>query len=313
MRVLFMGSADIACETLTMLMGWPAIEVVGVVAQPDRRVGRKLQLAACPVKEHALSLGLDVFTPEGVNRAEAISHICHLRPDVGVVMAYGQILRPSLLAVPRFGFLNIHTSLLPRYRGAAPIQRAVAHGDAETGVSIMQMDAGMDTGDVLAMESAPIGESETAGHLHDRLACMGANLMKGVLRALMEGRLVPQAQPARGVTYAPKLEKREGQIDWRQPARRLYNRIRGFYPWPCCYCYFDAGKSGLQTLRILEARCLPGAYGVPGEILEQGDRFVVACGEGALALITVQPQGKTHMRGEDFLRGRRLVAGTVLP
>lgn len=312
MRIVFMGSAAIACETLRMLVHWPELEVVGVITQPDRRVGRKQRLAACPVKECAESLGLTVFTPERVNSTAAMADIRHLRPDVGVVMAYGQILRPALLQIPVHGFLNIHTSLLPRYRGAAPIQRAVANGDESTGVTIMQMDAGMDTGDLLAMESTTIGSTETAGELHDRLAGIGAALMEIVLGDLMQGCIVPQPQPERGVTYAPKLEKREGHIDWTQPTQQIYNHIRGFNPWPCCYCYFDAGKAGRQMLRILEARCLPGGYGVPGEILPHRDAFVVACGEGALALQKVQPQGKAVMAGEAFLRGRQLGPGTVL-
>ncbi len=312
MRVVFMGSAEIACEALTMLMDWAAVTVVGVVAQPDRKSGRKLQRTPCPAKQHAESLGVEIYTPDRVNTADAIAHIQSWEPDVGVVMAYGQILRPALLDIPRHGFLNIHTSLLPRYRGAAPIQRAIANGDAETGVSIMQMDAGMDTGDVLAMESTPIGEYETAGAVHARLAVMGSRLLKTALADWMEGRVVPQPQPTRGVTYAPKLAKQEGQIDWTQPARRLYNQIRGFHPWPCCYCHFDSGKSGMQVLRVLEARCLSGGYGRPGEVLSQGDRFVVACGEGALELVIVQPQGKSPMCGDAFLRGRRLEPGFVL-
>jgi len=312
MRIVFMGSAEIACATLTMLMDWPAVTVVGVVAQPDRRVGRKLQLAPCPAKEHAAALGVEIFTPERVNTPDAIAHIQSWAPDVGVVMAYGQILRPTLLSVPRLGFLNIHTSLLPRYRGAAPIQRAIANGDTITGVSVMQMDAGMDTGDVLAMTSTGIGESETAGELHNRLSVMGADLMQAVLADLMEGSVVRQPQPDRGITYAPRLEKQEGQIDWTQPARRLYNQIRGFNPWPCCYCRFDDGKGGMQTLRVLEARCLSGGYGLPGEILSDRKGLVVACGEGALELIRVQPQGKGVMEGKAFLQGRRLVAGMLM-
>ena len=312
MRIVFMGSAEIACETLTMLMQSPAVEVVGVVAQPDRRGGRKLQLAPCPAKRHAEALGVEIFTPDRVNTPESIAHIASWSPDVGVVMAYGQILRPALLDVPHFGFLNIHTSLLPRYRGAAPIQRAIANGDAVTGVTVMQMDAGMDTGDILAMDSVGIGETETAGMLHDRLAVVGARLLHTVLADLVAGRMISRPQPDRGVTYAPRLEKREGQIDWTQPARRLYNQVRGFNPWPCCYCHFVAGDGMQQMLRVVAAKCVPGAYGVPGEILPDRNGFVVACGEGALQLLEVQPQGKGVMAGKAFLQGRRLVPGTVL-
>lgn len=312
MRIIFMGSAEIACDALTMLMQWPGVEVVGVVAQPDRRGGRKLQLAACPAKRHAETLGVEIYTPENVNSVEAIAHIRGWQPDAGVVMAYGQILRPALLEVPRFGFLNVHTSLLPRYRGAAPIQRAIANGDAVTGVTVMQMDAGMDTGDIRAMLPVPIGERDTAGDLHDKLGKHGARLLKSVLADLVEGRSTRWPQPSVGVTYAPRLAKCEGRIDWTQPARWLYNQVRGFNPWPCCHCQYEVPGCGWQTLRILRAACCHGASGVPGEVLAGGNGFVVACGEGALRLDEVQPQGGNVMRGTDFLRGRRLRVGAVL-
>ncbi len=312
MRVVFMGSAEIACETLTMLMASPAVEVVGVVTQPDRRSGRKLQLAPCPAKQHAEELGVEIYTPERVNAPESIAHIAGWAPDVGIVMAYGQILRPALLELPRLGFLNIHTSLLPRYRGAAPIQRSIANGDSVTGVTVMQMDPGMDTGDMLAMERVAIGESETAGTLHDKLAVAGARVLEEVLCALAAGGVARTPQPACGITYAPRLEKREGQIDWTQPARRLYNQIRGFNPWPCCYCHCDSGDGNMASLRIFAARCLSGSFGVPGEILVANKGFVVACGEGALELVDVQPQGGKRMSGAAFLRGRHLESGAVL-
>lgn len=313
MRIVFMGSAEIACEALTLLMQWPAVEVVGVVTQPDRRGGRKLQWAACPAKRHAETLGVELYTPERINSDAAVDRIASWQPDVGVVMAYGQILRPALLALPPHGFLNVHTSLLPRYRGAAPIQRAIANGDLATGVTVMQMDAGMDTGDILAWQKVAIGETDTAGDLHDVLARQGARLLQRVLADLVAGRLQRSPQPSDGVTYAPRLSKREGRIDWTQPARRIYNQVRGFYPWPCCHCeYAVPGIDGLQTLRVLRAACRHGSQGVPGEILAGQDGLVVACGEGALALLDVQPQGGNVMRGEDFLRGRRFAAGAVL-
>jgi methionyl-tRNA formyltransferase len=312
MRILFMGSAEIACETLTMLMEWDDVELVGVVTQPDRHVGRKLQLASCPAKRHAEALGVEIYTPENVNREDAIAKIRTWQADMGVVMAYGQILRPALLAVPRLGLLNIHTSLLPRYRGAAPIQRAIANGDTVSGVTVMQMDAGMDTGDILAMASCAIGERETAGELHDRLGVLGARLLRTTIADIAAGNISPRPQPTQGVTYAPRLQKSEGRIDWTQPARRLYNQIRGFNPWPCCYCQFDAGRQGKQNLRVLAATCCTGAQGVPGEVLPDADRFVVACGEGALVLDKVQPPGGKVMSGTAFLRGRRFKAGTIL-
>ncbi|MFU8780025.1 MAG: methionyl-tRNA formyltransferase [Kiritimatiellia bacterium] len=311
MRIVFMGSAEIACETLTMLMQWPAVKVVGVISQPDRPGGRKLQLASCPAKRHAEALGVEIYTPERVNSDESIARIRSWEPEVGIVMAYGQILRPALLEIPQYGFLNVHTSLLPRYRGAAPIQCAITNGDLATGVTVMQMDAGMDTGDILAMLPVPIGESDTAGDLHAKLAVGGARLLRTVLADLVAGRARRRPQPSEGVSYAPRLEKSAGRIDWTQPARRIYNQIRGFNPWPCCFCEYETGGRW-QTLRVLRAECRHGSYGKPGEILADKSALVVACGEGALQFVEVQPQGGKVISGEAFVRGRRLEPGMML-
>ncbi len=309
MRIVFMGSAEIACDALDMLMRWPAVTVVGVVSQPDRPGGRRLKVAACPAKAHAATLGIEIYTPENVNGEEALERIRSWEPDVGVVLAYGQILRKVLLDVPRYGFINVHTSLLPAYRGAAPIQRAIANGDLETGVTIMQMDTGMDTGPILRSVRVPIGETETALALQKRLGIAGAKLLQDVLADLEAGRVEAVPQPQTGVTYAPRLHKSEGRMDWSQPARNLYNKIRGFTPWPACYCYLPSGSKP-QMLRVLEAQLRPGGgRSVPGEILAVNPELLVACGEGALALRSVQPESGTIMSGLDYVRGRRLEPG----
>lgn len=311
MRVLFMGSADIACSALEMLMRWSAVRVVGVVSQPDRPGGRKLRVAACPAKAYATTLGVEIFTPPNVNDAASVDKIRSWAPDVGVVLAYGQILRQPLLDVPALGCINVHTSLLPAYRGAAPIQRAIANGDMETGVTIMQMDAGMDSGPILAQARVPIGETQTAASLQAKLGAVGAAALRDVLADLAAGRLQPRPQPMRGVTFAPRLQKREGRLDWSQPARMLYNRVRGFTPWPGTYCCCSAGRKQ-HTVRILEAEPRLGAMAVPGQILATKPELTVACGEGALVLRTVQPEGGRAMPGADYARGRRLQAGDRL-
>jgi methionyl-tRNA formyltransferase len=311
MRVVFMGSPEIACVALQALLRDDAIEVVGIVAQPDRPSGRGKRVTACAVSRYAREHGLDLFTPQRVNHADAIAHIARWCPDVGAVVAYGQILRRELLQIPPLGLVNVHTSLLPKYRGAAPIQRAVANGDRETGVSLMQMDEGMDTGPILGQSIVPIGDSDTAGNVHDRLAQAGAAMLPSTLKALSEGRITPIPQDDTYATMAPKLKKEEGRLDWTQPARALYNRIRGFNPWPGCFCQLDSvGKR--RQLRVLEARLDSGLPVKPGTIVRVDDGLVVACGEGALKLVQVQPEGKKPMESMAFLRGYPLQVGDQL-
>jgi len=311
MRVVFMGSAEIACASLQALLDADGIEVVGVVTQPDRPSGRGKRTASCPAHAYAQARGVDLYAPARVNTPEAIARIADWRPAIGVVVAYGQILRYDLLSLPSLGFVNVHTSLLPRYRGAAPIQRAVANGDRETGVTIMQMDEGMDTGDILAQQVVPIGEHDTAGVVHDRLAAVGAALLVPVLFDIQAGRGRPRPQNPAHATTAAKLRKTEGKLDWTQPARTLYNRVRGFNPWPCCHCRHD-GDSGRRLLRVLEARVACGRPAVPGTVIGVDDGLVVACGEGALRLTRVQPEGGRVMDAAAFLRGRAMKVGARL-
>jgi methionyl-tRNA formyltransferase len=310
MRVVFMGSADIACPSLESLLREPDIEVVGVITQPDRPKGRRLKLSACAVKAHLASSDIAVLTPESINTPESLAALRAMEPDLVVVMAYGQILKPEVLAIPRLGCINVHTSLLPLYRGAAPIQWAVANGDTETGVTIMHMDAGMDTGDIVLQRSVPIGEAETAGDVHDNLAIAGAALLCEAVRSILAGTDLRAVQDEDLATYAAKLKKADGRIDWTQSAKAIYDRIRGFNPWPCCYCCVEGLHA--HTLRVLMARMEPGA-GVAGEVLAiKGDGPLVACGEGAIRLVSVQPQGKRVMEGCAYLCGHSIHQGDVL-
>jgi len=311
MRVVFMGSAEIACASLQALLDADGIDVVGVVTQPDRPSGRGKHTASCAAHAYAQVRGVDLYAPELVNTPEATARLAAWRPDVGVVVAYGQILRRELLALPPLGLVNVHTSLLPKYRGAAPIQRAVANGDRETGVTIMQMDAGMDTGDILAQQAVPIGEQDTAGRVHDRLGAAAAALLVPVLFDLQAGRVQPQPQNLAHATLAAKLQKAEGRLDWTQPARYLYNHVRGFNLWPGCYCRFDGGGSA-RTLRVLEARVEASQPVRPGSVIGVDGGLVVACGEGALRLVRVQPEGGKAMDGAAFLCGHAIKVGERL-
>lgn len=310
MRVVFMGSADIACPSLEGLLREPDIEIVGVVTQPDRPKGRRLKLSACSVKQRVEDSDIPVFTPQSINTDDALEMLRAWEPDLAVVAAYGQILKPAVLELPRLGCINVHTSLLPRYRGAAPIQWAIASGDAETGVTIMHMDEGMDTGDMITQRAIPIKPAETAGELHDRLGVLGSELICEVVRDIRAGRATRTPQDESQATYAPKLTKQDGRIDWTHSADAIYNRIRGFNPWPCCYCIVPAG--GGHKLRVHRAQIEAGD-GRAGEVLDvKGDGPLVACAGGAIRLLDVQPEGKRVMRGDAYVCGHTLQLGDLL-
>jgi len=308
MRIVFMGSAGIACASLQALLDTPDCEIAGVVTQPERPAGRNRKNTACAASAFAAARGVEIFAPVNVNHPESVARIRNWRPDLGVVVAYGQILRRALLDLPPLGFINVHTSLLPKYRGAAPIQRAVANGDSVTGVTIMQMDEGMDTGDILAQHTVPIGETDTSVEVHDRLASAGAELLMSVLADIRAGRAQRTPQDHAQATLAPKLTKAEGRLDWTLPAQRLFNQIRGFTPWPGCFCEYECG--GVHALRVLEAKPeATAAQAPPGAVVETARGPLVACGEGALRLIRVQPEGGKAMDATAFLCGRPLRAG----
>ena len=290
MKVVFMGTPEFSVPVLEALAR--DHEVVCVYSQPPRPAGRGKKDRPSPVQARAEALGLPVRHPVSLKSPEAQAEFAALGADVAVVVAYGLILPQAVLDAPRTGCLNIHASLLPRWRGAAPIHRAIMAGDAETGICIMQMEAGLDTGPVLLREATPIGAEETTGALHDRLSAMGARLIGEALAHLPD--LVPEVQPDSGVTYAAKIDKAEARVDWAQPAAEVDRLIRGLAPFPGAWC--DVAG---ERVKLLASRLAPGA-GAPGQVLSG---LTVACGAGAVEITLAQREGKKPMTPADFLRG----------
>lgn len=304
MRIVFMGSAGFACPCLEQLLSCPRDEVVAVVTQPDRPKGRNLEVSACPVKAYLGSRNIPVLSPARINAPDSLSAIQALRPDLLVVVAYGQLLKPALLALPPRGCINVHGSLLPRYRGAAPIQWAVANGDAVTGVTTMFMDEGMDTGDMILKRELPIDPADTGGSLHDKLAKVGASLLGETVELIRSGRVPREPQDEARATMAPKLRKTDGKIDWTLPAATIHNRVRAFNPWPGSYCVIPGGSG--KTLKVLATRVESGGAGQaePGTVLDAGGAGpLIQAGRDALRLLEVQPEGRKPMTGAAFLRG----------
>jgi methionyl-tRNA formyltransferase len=301
LRVLFMGSPEFAVPTLRAVAR--VAEIVGVVTQPDKPAGRGQTLVAPAVKQAAAELlpGVPVLQPKSARAPEVHDQIRALAPDVGVVVAYGKILPQVLLDVPRHGCLNVHGSLLPRYRGAAPIQWAVIRGEAETGITIMQLDAGMDTGPMLLRRAIPIADDDTSGSLAPRLAALGAEMMVETLAALSVGALVPVPQDDSLATMAPMLKKEDGLLDFTQPARAVRDRVRGVDPWPGAYTLL-----GGEPLKVWSARLAEGE-GAPGDVLGVGAGGLrVACGEGAITFAEVQAPGRKRMAAAAYHAGRSL-------
>ncbi|OWY02427.1 methionyl-tRNA formyltransferase [Thioclava sp. IC9] len=295
MRVIFMGTPEFSVPVLEALAG--AHEVVAVYSQPPRPAGRGKKERPSPVHAKAEELGIEVRTPRNFKAPEDREAFAALNADIAVVVAYGLILPQAILDAPAKGCLNIHASLLPRWRGAAPIHRAIMAGDSQTGICIMQMEAGLDTGPVLLREATEIGATETTGELHDRLSAMGARL---ILDALSEiDSLILQPQPENGVTYAAKIDKAEARVDWTRPADEVIRHINGLSPFPGAWTEI-AG----ERIKLLRAAPAEGS-GAPGEIL---DGFTIACGTGALEILEAQRPGKRPMSGDDVLRGLRLPA-----
>jgi methionyl-tRNA formyltransferase len=297
LRVVFLGSPEFAVPTLRLLSEGYA--VVGVVTQPDRPAGRGRVLTPPPVKALAQELGIEVIQPEKLKEPEAQARLQAWAPDLIVVTAFGQILRKSVLELPQYGCINVHASLLPRWRGAAPIQAAILHGDAETGATIMVMDPGLDTGPILSQRAMPIHADDTAETLGNRLSEAGADLLMETLPAYLEGRLTPRAQENEQFTYAPMLTKEEGLLDFTKPAEALERRVRAFYPWPGAF--FDWLGQPLKVRRALVAECAAEA----GQRLVIEREPAVGTAQGCLVLEEVQPAGKRPMAGTDFLRGTR--------
>ena len=310
MRIIFIGSGQLACPILKALLNNPKDSVIAVVTQPDRPSGRHLHLSPCPVKKYIADRGLNVIAVENASAPDVVERLAALSPDLMIVVDFGQFLKKNLLALPPKGAINIHPSLLPRYRGAAPIQCAIANGDAETGVSVLYVTQKMDAGDLIAQAVVAIHEDDTALTLEPRLAEVGAELLLHALDQIREDRVIRKPQDESRVTFAHKLTKEDGRIDWQQPAIVIRNRIRGFVPWPGCFCEVPDGSG--HMLRILKARVEP-ARRVPGMILElSGDGPLVACGEEALRLLEVQPEGKKPMSGAAYLNGYKLTLGELL-
>jgi methionyl-tRNA formyltransferase len=310
LRIVFAGTPDFAVPPLDALHA-AGHELVAVYTQPDRPAGRGQALTASPVKRRALDLGLRVEQPASLKSAEAAVRLREHRADLMVVAAYGLILPQAILDVPRLGCWNIHASLLPRWRGAAPIQRAILAGDASTGVTIMQMDAGLDTGPMLLLRPTSIGRREHGGELHDRLSALGAEAIVAAIEEWRAGRLAPQAQPAEGATYATKIRKEEARIDWLQPAAAIDRLVRAFNPWPVA----ETSWQGRQ-LRVWQAEPEPAvptqAAAEPGTVLESAaGRIVVATGIGALRLTRVQVAGRRAMTAAEFLNAHSLAGARL--
>jgi methionyl-tRNA formyltransferase len=350
LRIIFLGTAELSCASLEKLVGAPAsstarlkedtqragsetgapFSVVAVVTQPDKPKGRDLKLTPSPVKVLAEKFQLPVLQPLKARDEKFISELRALQPDLLVVVAYGQILPQTLLDVPQFGCVNIHTSLLPKYRGAAPIQWAIADGETETGVTIMKMDAGLDTGPILSTRRTPIFPTDNSQILHDRLAQLGADLLVETIPFFVAGKITPQPQPAEGSTYAAKIKKEDAHIDWKQPAQKIWNRLRAFTPWPGAFTFFrSAGlrhgslmaaappRAGPEAgapvlLKILRAEVFE-MTGEPGTILSsEKTGIVVACGENSLRILELQREGGKRLVAADFLSGFPLAPGGKL-
>ncbi len=307
LRVVFMGAPDFSVPTLMEIVG-QGHEVVAVYSQPPRPAGRGMEERKTPVHEAAEQLGLPVFTPTSLKSEEEQEKFRALDADVAVVVAYGLLLPKAILEAPREGCLNLHGSLLPRWRGAAPIQRAIMAGDRETGVQVMRMDEGLDTGDICMSETIAITAEMTAEDLHDRMMVLGADLMVRALAALSRGLLKSRPQPDEGVTYAKKIDKAESRIDFARPADEIHNTIRGLSPFPGAWCEMTIrGKA--QRVKLLRSELADGK-GAPGELLD--DAMTVACGAGAVRLVMLQRAGKGAMKADEFLRGADLKIGDVI-
>ena len=301
MRVVFMGTPDIAATCLKKILS-DGFEVVGVYTQPDRPKGRGMKLVASPVKEVALAAGIPVFQPETFREEETVEALRELKPDICAVVAYGRILPQKVLDVPTFGCINIHASVLPKYRGSAPYQWAVLDGLPETGVTAMYLCREMDAGDIIDVSKTPIGENETAGELLDRLAVLGAELLSKTLsRFEKEGKVPGVPQNPDAVSYAPMLDKTMCPIDWNKTAQQVHNHVRGLHPWPVATMVLQG-----KTFKVHDTRVVSGS-GTPGQILGLTKTgLVIACGEGAVEVTSLQAEGGKRMAAPDYFRGHPL-------
>jgi methionyl-tRNA formyltransferase len=308
LRIIFMGTPELAAASLRALWREPAFQIVAVVTQPDRPKGRDLKLQPSPVKLLALGAGLPVLQPVKAREESFLAELRTWQPELIAVAAFGQILPASILELPRLGCLNVHTSLLPKYRGASPIQSAILNGETETGVTIMKMDVGLDTGAILTQRGTPIRDDDNAATLHDRLAQLGAELLVQTIPDYAAGKIIPQAQLHELATHVAKIKKEDGRIDWTQPARVIWNRIRAFTPWPGAFTYLPAPPQPL-LLKIWQAEVV-AQTGAAGAVLSADKNgVVIACGEGALRVTNLQREGGRRLSAQEFLAGHPLPAG----
>jgi methionyl-tRNA formyltransferase len=308
LRVVFMGTPDFAVPCLDRLVAY-GHEVAAVITQPDRPKGRGHKLAASPVKEAAMGYGLTVLQPEKIRTPEFLAALTELAPTVIVVVAFGQFLPKAMLDLPRLGCINVHASLLPRYRGAAPIHWAVMNGETVTGVTTMHMDTGMDTGDMILKAEIAVGPNDTTGEVHDALKGLGAAVLSDTLAQLAAGTAPRTPQDGAAATYAPLLTRAVERIDWSRPAAEVHNKVRGLSPWPGAYCLH-----GGRTLKVWRCELANGVDGgQPGRVLAaDGSGAVIAAGEGAVRLTEVQPENRRRMGMDEFIRGYGLAAGETL-
>lgn len=302
-RIVFMGTPDFAVPALEALATGED-PLVGVFTQPDKPSGRGLRMMSTPVKVMARELGIPVLQPERLRRPEAVERLRLLQPDLVVVAAYGQILSPEVLALPTHGCINVHASLLPRWRGAAPIHRALLAGDAEGGVTIMGMDAGLDSGPILSQRAVTLPPGTTGGMLHDMLARMGGDLLMETIEKLKQGAITPRPQPETGMTYAAKLTRQDSWIDWQQPAAVIQRQLWALDPWPTAEALLADHPHKLFNAHLTRGR------GAPGQIIAlHADGPEVACGQGSLVITEIQPPGKRRMAAGDWLRGHAVAVG----
>lgn len=306
MRIIFMGSAQLAVPCLKAILESGQDEVVGVVSQPDRPAGRKRVLTPCPLKGYADDQELNVMTPEKIGEAEAVQALEDLKPDLLVVVAYGQYIPQRVIHLAKHQAINVHPSLLPKYRGSAPIQWAILNGDKETGVSIIYLAKKMDAGDIIRQECYPLGDEETSATLHDKLAELGAELLLGAIDDIRTGTVTRTEQDETRMVEVRKLTKKDGEIDWSLPAVEIRNRIRAFDPWPGSFCTLPHG----DPLKVWAASVEEGVGERPGTLLDE--QLLVLTGEQALRLTEVQPVGKKRMPSASFLNGSALRKGDVL-
>jgi len=308
LRIVFCGTPEFAVPSLRRLAERPEFSVEAVITQPDRPRGRGQQVSASPIKEAALELGLHVYQPETIKSESSLEFLKRLAPDAVVIIAYGQIIPAHLLTIPRLGWINVHGSLLPHYRGAAPIHWAIANGETVTGLTTMQIDAGMDTGPTLLRREVAIGPDETSPELYARMSTIGADLIAETLLQLNRGDISPLSQEEKDATFAPSLKKENGRIDWSLPAQKIYNRMRGFTPWPGSYSTFRG-----QTCHLWgrpAAASEEWTRNAPGEIVSTATDLFVICGERTcLRLEAIQIEGRKKITAREFANGARLAAG----